>query len=238
LLEEFSKNLNSTQSQRLELHTESLEALSERIARAAAAANGGGACSRPFWDGALSDTSVLTNSEGADALSGKATELRTKLHMDLMVMALKCDLTRIATFSFGNSSADIMLPFGVGWHSCQHGYNNAVNNAKGRNYFASQMAYLIDLLSKEPDVDGRMMIDNTLIYLTADMGNGGSHDNKRHPIVLAGGLVNGGQAMDMAGIKWDPLFDTISEAIGLDRGDPDYPAFGNDSGLISGVIKG
>lgn len=237
MLEEFKKNLNPTQTQRLELHSDSVVAMSERIQKAAAAANGGGACSRPFWNGALSNNSILTTDDGNDALTGQATELRTKLSMDLIAMAMKCDLTRVATFSFGNSSADIMLPFGQGWHNCQHGYNNAVNNAKGRKFFAEQMAYLINLLASEPDVDGRTLLDNTLIYLTADMGHGGSHSNTRHPIVLAGGLVNGGQAMDLGGKFWNPLFDTIAEAIGIPLDDPDYPNFGNGAGSITGAVR-
>jgi hypothetical protein len=237
LLEEFRKGLNTTQAERLNLHAESINAVSERIQRAAAAANGSGACTRPFWDGSLADSSILNTNDGNDALTGQATDLRTKLSMDLISMAFKCDLTRVATFSFGNSSADIMLPFGEGWHNCQHGYNNAANNAKGRKFFSEQMAYLIKLLAAEPDVDGRTLLDNTLIYLTSDMGDGGSHDNKRHPIVLAGGLINGGQAMDMKGIFWDPLFDTIAGALGITLDDPDYPQFGNGKGPISGIIK-
>ncbi len=232
-LEEFKQKLNPVQKERVELHSDSIQAMGKRVQRAALAANGGGECTRPFWDGLVSDTALLDK----ESLAGAATVLRSKLSMDLIALAFKCDLTRVATFSFGHSQADVMLPFGDSWHDCQHGYRNGLKNPQGRKFFSEQMVYLMKLLADAPDSDGRSILDNTLIYLTSDMGNGSSHNNSRHPIVLAGGLVNGGQAKDMGGIFWDPIFDTVAAAIGIQLDDPDYPNFGNGAGVIDGVIK-
>jgi hypothetical protein len=235
MLEDFNKGMNATQRDRLSLHTESLNALSTRIQRAASASNGSAACTRPFWEGSISDAEPLN----INSMSGDATALRTQLSMDLITMAFKCDLTRVATFSFGDSGAEVMLPNPVGetWHSCQHGYRNELSNPKGRKWFSEQMVYLMNQLANEPDVDGRSLLDNTLIYLTSDMGDGSAHDNHRTPIILAGGLVNGGQAIDMKGVSWNPLFDTLSTALGLDLNAADYPKYGNGAGPISGLVK-
>ena len=231
MLNEFKKDMNATQRDRLDLHADSIQAMSERIQRAASA-SGGAACTRPFWDGAITDTELLDN----DALTGAATELRTRLSMDLIALAFKCDLTRVATFSFGHSQADVVLPTGFTWHYAQHGYNNHLKNPQGRAWFSEQMVYLMNLLASAPDTDGRTLLDNTLIYLTSDMGNGSAHDNARMPVVLAGGLVKGGQAINMGGAFWNPLFDTIADALGIPLDAADYPQYGNGAGPISGIV--
>ncbi|HEY7772723.1 MAG TPA: DUF1552 domain-containing protein [Marinagarivorans sp.] len=232
MLSEFKKNVNATQRDRLDLHADSIQAMSERIQRAAAS-NGGAACNRPFWDGAITDTELLDN----DALTGAATELRTRLSMDLISLAFKCDLTRVATFSFGHSGADVVLPGGFTWHDAQHGYRNELKNPQGRAWFSEQMVYLMNLLASAPDIDGRTLLDNTLIYLTSDMGNGSAHDNARMPVVFAGGLVNGGQAINMGGKFWNPVFDTIADALGIPLDGEDYPGYGHGAGPIAGVVK-
>ena len=232
MLSDFKKSLNSHQQERIDLHAESLQAMAERMQRAASG-SGGAACTTPFWDGAVTDTQLLEDG----ALTGQATALRTRLSMDLIALAFKCDLTRVATFSYGHSSADVVLPFGFTWHGAQHGYKNNETNPKGRAWFSEQMVYLMDLLKKTPDVDGRTMLDNTLIYLTSDMGNGSAHNNSRHPIVLAGGLIKGGQAMNMGGIGWNKLFDTLAAGLGLQLDDPDYPNFGRGAGTFSNMLS-
>ena len=233
MLSDFKKNLNVTQKERLDLHAESLQALAERIQRAA---SGGGAagCTAPFWNGSSigSDAALLE----PEAKAGPSTELRSQLGMDLITMAFQCDLTRVATFSYGDSGAEVVLPQGFTWHDAQHGYKNEDKNPVGRAWFSEQLVYLMTQLKNTPDVDGRSLLDNTLIYLTSDMGNGSAHDNLRTPIVLAGGLVQGGKAMDFGGMQWDPLFDTLAMALGLDIEDPDYPQYGNGAGPMAGVI--
>lgn len=231
MLSDFRKELNATQKERLDLHATSVEAVAERIQRAASAGSSA-ACTKPFWEGDVADAKLLE----PEVRSGASTVLRSQLSMDLIALAFKCDLTRVASFSFGDSGAETVMPDGYTWHDYQHGYQNEISNPRGRAWFSEQMVYLMTLLKETPDVDGRSVLDNTLIYLTSDMGNGSSHDNDRTPIILAGGLVQGGKAMDFGGMQWNPLFDTLSSALGLDLEDPDYPKFGNGAGPMAGVI--
>ena len=98
------------------------------------------------------------------------------------------------------------------------------------------MVRLIQQLAEEPDVDGRTMLDNTLIYLTSDMGDGSDHTNDRTPIILAGNDLKTGRMLDMGGIKWDSLFDTIAVSLGIDIGAADYPQYGNGAGVIASVL--
>ncbi len=234
LIKDLQSKLNPLQQQRLEQHMDSVAALQKNILQRAAG-TGSAACSTPFWGGSVADTTRL----GTDSIDLATTEQRVDLYMELIVLAMKCDLTRVATFSFGDSGADILIPGltnNADWHGCQHGYRNEIDNPIGRAWFSSKMVTLMKALAQEPDMDGRTMLDNTLLYLTSDMGDGSPHNNDRHPIVLAGGPISGGRAVDMNGRAWDGLFDTIMAGIGIELDAPDYPNYGNGAGVYSGWL--
>lgn len=235
MIKDLRGKLNPVQQQRLDQHADSVAALQKNILRRAAG-GGSAACSTPFWGGSTIDRTNLNN----EAVDINTTSIRTELFMEMIVLSMKCDLTRVATFSYGDSGAVIMIPgltHNADWHGCQHGYRNELDNPIARAWFSSHMVSLMKRLAEEPDTDGRTMLDNTLIYLTSDMGDGSAHDNKRMPIVLAGGLVRGGQAVDMGDRKWDGLFDTIMAGIGIQLDAADYPKYGNGAGVYSGFLS-
>jgi hypothetical protein len=234
MIKDLRGKLNPVQQQRLDLHIESVASVQKNIL-SRASGNGNAACSTPFWGGSVVEKTNLNN----ELIDLNTTEQRINLYMELMVLAMKCDLTRVATFSFGDSGASIMIPGydNVDWHGCQHGYQNEISNPIGRAWFSKKMVMLIKLLAAEPDVDGRTMLDNTLIYLTSDMGDGSAHTNDRFPIVLAGGLIKGGRAVDMGGIRWNGLFDTLMAGVGIQLDAADYPKYGNDAGVYTGFLS-
>jgi Protein of unknown function (DUF1552) len=234
LIKDLRGKLNPVQQQRMDLHMESVAAVQKNILNRAAG-NGKAACSAPFWGGSVLDKTNLN----ADMVDLITTEQRIDLYMEMMVMAMKCDLTRVATFSFGDSGATILIPglkTNADWHGCQHGYKWEEDNPIARAWFSRKMVTLIKKLAAEPDVDGRTLLDNTLIYLTSDMGEGAGHTNERTPIILAGGLVKGGRAVDMGKISWDGIFDTVMAGVGIQLDAADYPKYGNGAGVYSGFL--
>lgn len=234
MIKDLQTKLNAVQKERLELHMDSVSALQKNILKRAAGGSSA-ACTTPFWGGSVAETDNLNR----EAIDPRTTEQRIDLYMELIVLAMKCDLTRVATFSFGDSGATILIPglkHNADWHGCQHGYRNEVDNPIARAWFSSKMVALIKALAAEPDMDGRTMLDNTLIYLTSDMGDGSPHTNDRHPIVLAGGPISGGKAVDMGGRMWDGLFDTVLAGLGIQLDDPDYPKYGNGAGVYTGFL--
>jgi Protein of unknown function (DUF1552) len=112
-----------------------------------------------------------------------------KLNMDLMALALACDVTRVANFMWGGMG-------GMGtatWlnHTNDH-HNLAHANAlkemtEWNTWYATQLAYLMSALEKYPDVGGGTLLDNTLIMWWNELGNGSAHLSNRAPFVLAGG---------------------------------------------------
>ena len=237
MLGEFSTHLNETQKARMELHLDSIEKMEQRFERAFfSSQDAGEACTNPVWDGLLADQSTIENGE----INEEASELRANLHMDLIAQAFRCDLTRVATLSFADAGADVPIPGWGMWHSVIHGYKNAERIPLARRWFSEKIALLMDKLSKTPDTDGNTVLDNTLIYVTSDMGNGNAHTNERTPMMLAGGAggkLIGGQSIDLGGVSYEPMLDTVASAMGLDIEAPAYPGYGNGEGPFSGVLR-
>ena len=112
------------------------------------------------------------------------------LNMDLMVLGLACDVTRVANFfwfSMGSGGVTFSwLGHTNGHHNLAHG--NALKEMTEINtWFSTQLAYVMGKLDKYPDAGGGTMLDNTLIMWWNEMGNGSAHTSNRAPYLLAGG---------------------------------------------------
>ncbi len=113
-----------------------------------------------------------------------------KVQMDLMVLALACDLTRVASFmwiAMGSGSATFSwLGHTSGHHDLAHAAD-VPRMTEINTWYSEQLAYLMGELDKHVDVDGGSMLDSTLIVWWNELGDGAAHSCKRAPFVLAGG---------------------------------------------------
>lgn len=123
----------------------------------------------------------------------------TNLQLDLIAQAMACGITRFATCYLGDLSyAGNPLNLPADDHgSVAHTYNaSTVGNddhtqtgvpatqqllATLNKYFYGKLARLLQKL------DSLGALDNTLIYMSSDMGNPASHSTLNTPTVLAGG---------------------------------------------------
>jgi Protein of unknown function (DUF1552) len=121
-----------------------------------------------------------------------ATEFQahTKLHSELLTMALACDITRVASLQTRASLTSFTwLGVNNGQHAISHqqgssGPDGQLN--KIATWFTEQWAILLNGLKSYPDVDGRTLFDNTLFFYANDLGTG-PHSRKRYPWLLATG---------------------------------------------------
>lgn len=118
-----------------------------------------------------------------------------QLQMDLIAMAMTCDLTRVATLMWTNSTAGHVLSFidptiSEGHHSIAHkGDEDTIKiaqNTKISTWYASQLAYLIDKLEGIVDVDGNTLFSNTAILWANEQNKGNNHSRFTMPYVVAG----------------------------------------------------
>lgn len=152
---------------------------------------------------------------GADANFGQADnrDEMMKAFTSLMALSLSCDVTRVIGFSFGGTADRLAIPAsyaipssaqvdsgdsGPQHHAWTHVYDQSDTKRaalKGfYNWYAEQVALVIDKLKATPDVNGKSLFDSTLVLWTSELGHqpGSSlepHPNGHIPVILFG---NGG----------------------------------------------
>lgn len=133
-----------------------------------------------------------------------------QLQLDLLYQSLVCDLTRVATFQLMQSAqASLQYPWlGIPdvHHSLEHGQHedNAKLNTgdrleKVQTWVMEQMGGFIKRLKATPE-GGGTMLDNTLVFVVTELGDGGAHSH--NPFLAftagrAGGRVTPGRTMDL-----------------------------------------
>jgi hypothetical protein len=87
-----------------------------------------------------------------------------------------------------------------------------------------RFAEFLARLQAMPDVDGRTVLDNTLIFQSSDISDGDSHNHDDMPVVLAGGGAGFtmGRHLDYTGNWFGELFLSIAQAYGV----PNVTTFG------------
>jgi hypothetical protein len=175
----LAPKLGSTDKQKLDLHFTQIRDLETRLT---AKTNVSAACIKP--------TSPTVNYKSNDSFPDVG-----KLQMDLMVQALACDLTRVATIQWAASAAGprfTWLGADRGQHDISHdGDDNADSQEKLTQideWYAKQLAYLMSALQKIPEgPSGKTMLDHTLILWCNELSRGNAHSHPDMPYVLAGG---------------------------------------------------
>jgi hypothetical protein len=123
-----------------------------------------------------------------------------KLHADMLAVAFKADITRVATLLGARDLTGRSYPFpkselfpnggtSVSFHGGSHHQDDPVQirrYADLNRYHVSTMAYLAEKLKATPDVNGSLL-DNTVILYGTNMGNSNQHQHYDVPHILVGG---------------------------------------------------
>jgi hypothetical protein len=117
----------------------------------------------------------------------KVLELQSKLS----IMALACDITRVASIQTRASLTSFTwVGVNTGQHALSHQQGSAGADAqlnKIQEWFAQQSAkWLIEGMKAIGDSDGRTLFDNTLMFWANDLGRG-THARQRYPMMLCTG---------------------------------------------------
>lgn len=147
--------------------------------------------------------------------------LAARQQMDILAMALACDLTRVASLQYSHALSPAIFPW-LGQAETHHDLShqqpqpyqvvdlNAPTAAEQAQHapvwdkltainvwYAEQVAYLAQRLSEIPYGD-RTLLDQTAICWGNELDNGSSHDHVNHPFVIiggAGGKLKTGQVL-------------------------------------------
>jgi hypothetical protein len=209
-LEALNAKLGAEDRIKLDAH---LTAVREIEGRLGSTVPIGGACQVPVLDA----PSGYLDNDSFPAV-GRA-------QMDLLAMALACDLTRVSSLMWSTAGSRT-VPSWLGIQRQHHFLSHddvlyepeliAVNR-----WYAEQLAYLLGLLRDMKEVDGSSVLDHTLLVWASPISLG-SHSKQNLPIVVAGGCggaiatQSGGRFLDYGGgRKHNDLLVTICRAMGL-----------------------
>jgi len=174
----------------------------------------------------------------------EAWEDHVKLMIDLQVLALQADLTRIISFQLAREASTRTYPQ-IGVPEPHHPVSHHANDpemlaklAKINQYHVSLFGYLLDKLDSTPDVNGSLL-DNSTYLMGSGMGNPDIHDHSNLPIVVATGrnsTIKGGRhikyeeqtplanlhltLMDSMGVQLDNFADSTGRLDELMRPEP------------------
>jgi hypothetical protein len=123
-----------------------------------------------------------------------------KLHADMLVVAFKADITRVATLLGARDLTGRTYQFprnewfpdggtSVSFHGGSHHQDDPAQirrYATLNRYHVSTMAYLAEKLKAEKDGDGTLL-DRSLILFGTNMGNSNQHQHYDVPHILVGG---------------------------------------------------
>jgi hypothetical protein len=149
-----------------------------------------------------------------------------RAQMDLLVSALACGMTRVASLQWSHTVAPQVFTWaGVNeaHHELSHkGDSNTegvANFIKCERWFAEQFAYLLDALKARTDLEGGgTMLDTTLVLWAKELGDSRLHNCRSVPFVLAGGsssYFRFGRYLRYSGAAHQKLLTSVCHALGV-----------------------
>lgn len=121
-----------------------------------------------------------------------------RIMIDLQVLALQSDMTRVSTFMLGRELSNrSYVEIGVpdSHHSLSHhgGDEAKIDKlVKINQHHIAQFGYLLDRLGNTADGE-RTLLDSTLVMAGASLGEPNVHDNMDLPAMVAGAGLRGGR---------------------------------------------
>jgi hypothetical protein len=184
---------------------------------------GGGNCAAP-----LSPVEIDPYANDSFPAVGRA-------QMDLLVTALSCGLTRVASIQWAHTVSPTVfrwLGLTEGHHDLSHKDDSNVQGVAdfvtAERWHTEQFAYLLSALSALPEPGGSgSMLDNTVVLWARELADGRRHDGKSVPFVLAGkagGYLKTGRYSSFGGAPHQKLLVSVCQAMGLTN-----PTFGDPS---------
>ncbi|MCA9671575.1 MAG: DUF1552 domain-containing protein [Myxococcales bacterium] len=214
----IKRELGGQEREMLDTHLDAVRMMEKELT---ASGDPGGACKPPE-----------INAVGVDPLSPQSYGDVGKQQLDIIHMALACDLTRVASLQWSHGESPVSFPW-IGVNSGHHGLShsgdtNVAGNTsltKIMTWYAEQLAYFVGKLAATPEGNGSLL-DNTVVMWCNDLGKGNNHSRRRVPFLLignAGGNLRTGRAIDFGGKPHNQLLASLCQVMGLE----DTKTFGN-----------
>jgi hypothetical protein len=165
----------------------------------------------------------------------------------MIALAFACDLTRVATVTFGypgGGGVGGLHPVWLGINNAHHQLSHHGGDAAKTGpltqlmkWFGLQVAQMLDQLARYPHPDGDgTLLDHTLVFWGSRHGEGNGHTNESIPCLLAGGGAEvfgpTGRFLNLPGTNWCSLLLSLARAYGVQTA-----GFGVDTLRTTETIK-
>ncbi|MEJ7732316.1 MAG: DUF1552 domain-containing protein, partial [Polyangiaceae bacterium] len=163
----------------------------------------------------------------------------------LIASAFGCGLTRVASFQLRIADNDNTLYPWVGLesgghHTLSHDNGGASQGTLANLYrwYSERFAYLLDQLASTPDIDGRSVLDNTLVVWGSELGTAWNHSIDNVPFVFAGAtdILRANRYLSGSVIEHGRVLVSACHAMGLTEVDK-YGSLDMGSGPLPGLFK-
>ncbi|MBU3002134.1 DUF1552 domain-containing protein [Paraglaciecola arctica] len=160
-----------------------------------------------------------------------------KIMLDLQMLALQTDMTRVSTFMLGrelSNHAYNNLGIPDGHHALSHHANipDKIDKlVKVNTYHMQLFADYLEKMASIPDGDSNLL-ENTFVVRGACIGESNDHDHMDLPIILAGGGLEGNR--HIAAKKHTPMCNLLLSVL-QQMGVP-AKSFGDSSEPLAGLI--
>jgi len=136
--------------------------------------------------------------------SGVPDSFEDYAHMmiDLQVLAMQADITRVCSFMIGREVSGRSYPeIGVpdAHHPLSHHGNDKEKIAKLtkiNTLHMEQVAYYVKRMSETKEGSGSLL-DNTLMLAGASLADPNKHDHRALPVIVVGGLIKGNRHVEV-----------------------------------------
>lgn len=165
-------------------------------------------------------------------------EEHVKIMLDLQMLALQTDITRVSTFMLGrelSNHAYTNLGIPDGHHALSHHANIPEKIDKLTKINAYHMQLFADYLEKMASIpDGESnLLDNTFVIRGACIGDSNEHNHMDLPIILAGGGLEGNR--HIAAMKHTPMCNLLLSVL-QQMGVP-VEQFGDSTQALEGLVS-
>ena len=241
----LAAKLSAADKDKVNSHLAALQDIESRLANDTTSMGMSGECVKPPAPTLTASAPVVINSSGMEvenSANDVDVPMRNQLIRDLIVSALSCDLSRVATMMLAPSRSDIFFNF-ININRSHHDLSHEPDTntlaqmqlVQINQWYATQIASLITALKAVPEGSGTLF-DSTIIFWCNELGIGNVHSHTQLPLLIAGsgqGFFKTGQAVTMPmGTPHNRLLLTLCQAMGLS----DVTAFGNPKFCTAGPI--
>ncbi len=153
-----------------------------------------------------------------DLTSDDTFQTRLRLHTDIMLQAMACNLTQVGSVDAEGGQGRISFKWlGVGEHH-DVSHSQGEEKTKINEWYASQFEYMIRRMKSIPEAGGTMF-DNTVMIWVNEIGAGGDpHTSSDLPWVMAGkcgGYFRTGRLVDMGSENRHNLLVSLINGMGI-----------------------